>query len=195
MAELVLDGLTANSWITLDEANIILQTVRDPLIEADFQFDSADIPYLIEAAYTIGSLWAFNGFLAHPTQRLAWPRREVRIETGNFCGNWGDWPQANGWCEWNPDIAYHIQYQNPGYSRWTYLDSNTVPAEIKEAQALLAALMKKNVKLLSDTENNVSQLQLGNLQTTPKNAQYQIGSVKMRCDRWGVFIGHDILGN
>lgn len=181
-------GTKANSWVSLDDANLILLEVYSPDIPAGFQLTPDHIPQLIEAARTISALWSFPGTRAEPLQTLAWPRKCVPVPSERPKGNWFSttYPHLDP-----ADEAYvhFLAYEAPGFLATTIYPETEIPDEVKEAQAILAALFVQGVTVWEDNKGDNTQVQIDTLKIDNVNAVSRIMIVKERLARWGKFIG------
>lgn len=193
--ELRTTGTNANTWVDLDEANLtILEIPRECYgyepedVFDTFQFETDDIPYLIEAARQISTNWSYAGSKTEPRQRLAWPRRGVQLEgqTGGMAWFNRYFPNLSD------DVApyvLHLHFDTPGLSRFSELPSDEIPAEIKEAQVILAALNKNGVTLWEDNKGDQTTFSLGSISGDNINAVGRANAVTQRVGQWGRWIG------
>lgn len=192
-------GIKANSWIDLDDANLILMDIYHPDLwikdeskptdlGSPFQLEPDHLPHLVEAARTISALWQFPGQRTEALQTLAWPRKCVRVP--------GARPGANWFSETYPGLdpsqeayARFLAFDAPGFLADTIYPTDAIPGEVKEAQAILAALFVQGVTVWEDNKGDNTNVQLGSIKIDNVNAVSRIMIVKERLARWGKFIG------
>lgn len=181
-------GTKANSWVSLDDANLILLEVYSPDIPAGFQLNTEHIPQLIEAAKAISNLWSFPGTRVEALQTLAWPRKDVSIPSERPRSNWfsTNYPHLDPADE---AYVYFLAYEAPGFLSSTIYPADQIPDEVKEAQAILAALFVQGVTVWEDNKGDNTQVQIDTLKIDNVNAVSRIMIVKERLARWGKFIG------
>lgn len=184
--ELNTTGPDANSFITLDEANIIISETAHPSIPSGFQLSTEQLPELLEAARKV-NLWAFRGERTHTYQRLAWPRSGYSIPGKAPGPNWlADYPHID---PSSADLAYFVHFESPGLSSFTLLPDDFIPQEVKEAQAIIAALAVNGVTIWQDNKYDSSTVQLGPIKIDPVNTVAKADIVFERLGRWGTFAG------
>ena len=181
-------GIKASSWIDLDTANLILLDIYHPDIPAEFQLEPDHIPQLLEAARSISALWQFGGQRTDALQTLAWPRKLVRVP--------GVRPGPNWFSETYPCLdpdqetfARFLAFDAPGFLSDNAYPEDSIPDEVKEAQAILAALFVQGITVWEDNKGDNTNVQLGSLKIDNVNAVSRIMIVRERLARWGKFIG------
>lgn len=187
-AEIILDGLQANSWVSLTDANIILAGSYHPVFGAGFQLEASHIPHLLTAARMIGDNWWFKGSAVAEEQLLAWPRKDVPKPSKALSPATIDahFPYLT---DEQRALAYEIHLWNPGLLSPETLPEGT-PADVKRAQAYLAAFLVKGVTLWDDTKYNADKVKLGSIELTgTKNAVAKADIVFQALAKLGTFKG------
>lgn len=193
--ELITTGTEANSWVSLSEANIILLEVPAAFYGYDgddeFQFETDDIKWLVEAHRQITANFHFRGRKADARQRLAWPRKGFMIEQMGCPSDWFEtyFPNLPA-----SHAAYTIalHWDTPGLSRYEELADDEIPADLKEAAVILAALLKNGGSLHSDNKGDATTYSLGGISGDNINAVAQAEAVFQRVGQWGAYIGKNL---
>lgn len=190
-ALVVTSGPGQNSYITIDEANLLFLTLAPSFLGGDAaQFDYTDTRFLLEAARDLDALWSFKGVPANNSQNMAWPR--MYVEKPGF-----EMPGEPGWSAPYSDsdaLQFKIDFLTPGRSVVPLLDHLTVPRAIKEAQALIALLRKLGKTLVGDNQGDSKGLQLDTgFKIDYVNAIKDSADIHRLLAGLGVFIGDRIL--
>lgn len=193
--ELLTTGANANSWVTLSQANIILLEVPASFYgyegTDEFQFESEDIKWLVEAHRQISSNWTFRGRKVDPRQRLAFPRTGFMIESAGCAGDWFEtnFPHLPA-----SHAAYTIalHWDTPGLSAYEELDNDEIPTDLKEAAVILAALLKNGGSLYEDNKGDSTAYSLGGISGDNINAKATAEAVFQRVGQWGAYIGKNL---
>lgn len=184
-ALVVTTGPEQNSYITVDEANLLMLTLAPSFAPDPEQFADSDARFIIEAARDLDSLWDFSGIPTQNAQNMAWPRMYVTK------------PGFQMPCEplgGDAFLQFKIDYLTPGRSAVPYLDQTTVPRAIKEAQALLALLRKMNKTLVGDNQGDTKGLQLDSgFKIAYVNEVRDSADIHRLLSGLGVFIGDHVL--
>lgn len=186
--ELRLTGTNANSWVSLDDANIILMDVPASSYGGTVvEFKADDIPFILESHRQISTLWRFSGKRMDARQRLAFPRIGFMLETGSPTSTWfaDTYPHLDD--SWEP-LANHIAW-DLGQARYSELANDEIPEDIKEAAVILAALHKNGLSLFEDNKGDSTTYGLGPLSGDNINATAVAGAVFQRMARWGAWQG------
>lgn len=192
--ELRKTGDNINSWVSLDDCNVIIVEVPNSAIAYEpaavgdtFEFDSDDIPYILEAQRQLSALYYFKGARTDPFQKLAWPRVGFVLEQRNPTATWfaDSYPHVDNSYA---DLAYHRTFEM-GIGRDTELASDVVPSDVKEAAVILAALLKNSVTIYEDNKGDSTSYSLGPISGDNINAVARSYAVRERLGRWGVWQG------
>ena len=191
---LELTGPSANSWQTIPQANQFLVDFAHPLLGVSPELGSGDGPYLIEAAREISRMWTWKGQPIDPLQPLAWPRKGVVLEQRKPGPDWfaRTYPHLDDSAE---EFARFVMLESPGLlATPEYLPESTIPKEVLEAQAILAAFKVRNITLWQDSAFNATEVKLDGVGTIkPTNTVAAADAVFMRLARWGAFKGASIV--
>lgn len=196
--ELITTGPSQNTWVDLDDANLMIIEVPassygyEPEDEYDtFQFEPEDIAYLLESAKQISRNWTYDGAKTNPRQRLAWPRKGFQIDGTAGDAGWfsRNFPNLDESSEW---YVRALHFDVPGLSRYEELASDEVPEDIREAQVILAAILKNGGTLFEDNKGDETSYSLGGISGNNINAVAKAQAVFERMSPWGVFIGGTI---
>lgn len=185
-------GPNQNSYITIDEANLLFLTLAPSFVDDHemAQLDHVDTRYLIEAARDLDTLWSFKGVPTDNAQNMAWPRRYVDKPGFEMRGE-------SGWsAPWDYEAAlqFKIDYLTPGRSAIPVLDHTAVPQQIKEAQALIALLRKLGKNLVGDNQGDAKGLQLDTgFKVDYVNALRDSADIHRLLAGLGLFIGDSLL--
>ena len=188
MVDVITTGENQNSYITFEEANALLLGMVASFFELGDQLDEGDEAYLLEAASDLDCLWRWSGRPTDNQQALAWPRKDVAKPGFKI-------PAEPGWnTPYDPAawLQYKIMYLD-GTQNVPMIDSATVPKAIKEAQALIAMLRKKEGNLIGDTNDDTLGDVIGPLRTGYVNAVRKASEVHKRTSQFGNFIGDGLL--
>lgn len=187
---IITSGPGQNSYVTLEEANILLLQVRASFMEPNDQLHATDEDVLLEAAQDLETMWEWQGVQTDPNQDMAWPRKYV-VKPGFR------YPPAPGWhASWDHDAAlqFKINFLIGANSAIPFLDENTVPHQIKVAQALLALLRDKGKNLIGDTRGDDKGMQLDTgFKVDYVNAPYESADIRKRVAALGTFIGDPMI--
>lgn len=190
-ALVVTSGPNQNSYITIDEANLLFLTLAPSFLGTDTaQLDETDTRYLLEAARDLDSLWSFKGAPTSNAQNLAWPR--MYVDKPGF-----EMPGEPGWStpySLVDALQFKIDYLTPGRSAIPLIDHTTVPRQIREAQALIALLRKLGKNLVGDNQGDAKGLQLDSgFKIDYVNALRDSADIHRLLSGLGVFIGDRLL--
>jgi hypothetical protein len=182
-------GDDQNSYITLSEANALLLTMKASFMDLGEQLEEGDEAYLIESANDLEALWRWSGHPTENTQAMAWPRKFVRKP------GWVQ-PCEPGWrtpydaAEW---MQYKVDYLSGSNVAAQFLPDDEVPRGIKEAQALIALLRKKDGNLIGDDQGDAQGTQLGPMRISYVNAVRESADIHKRTGQLGLFIGDGLM--
>lgn len=190
MSIIITSGPDQNSYIDLETANQRLLACAASFCPIGTQLSPGDEAYLVEACTDMETLWDYMGIPTLNDQALAWPRRYV-IKPGF------QMPMEPGWnTPYDPVafIQFKIDYLTPGRSSVPYVDDETIPVRIQEAQALLAVLRKQGGNLVGDDQGNDqgAQYDVG-LRIAYVNAVRESADIHKRMSGYAVWIGEGIL--
>lgn len=187
---LEITGPAANSWQTIPQANQFLVDFAHPLLGVGPELALDDGPYLIEAAKEISRMWTWKGQPVDLLQTLAWPRKGVSLEPKKAGPDWfaHTYPHLDPSAE---EYARFIMFESPGLlATPEFLPESTIPGDVLEAQAILAAFKVKGITLWQDNAFNASEVRLDGVGTVkPANMVAAADAVFMRLSRWGSFKG------
>ncbi|KQN09077.1 DnaT-like ssDNA-binding protein [Sphingomonas sp. Leaf28] len=185
-ALVVTDGPDQNSYITIDEANLLFLTLAPSFLGDDTaQLNDTDVRFLIEAGRDLDALWSFKGQPTSNAQNMAWPR--IYVEKPGF-----EVPAEP--MDGDAFLQFKIDYLTAGRTIIPYLDHLTVPRPIKEAQALLALLRKLGKNPVGDNQGDAKGLQLDSgFKVDYVNALRDSADIHRLLSGLGVFIGDRLL--
>lgn len=192
--ELRTTGDDINSWVEFDECIALIAEVPndaigfDPADEDDaFEFESEDIPLILESQRQISALYYFKGERTDPMQKLAWPRTGYVLGRNTPSLTWFADAAPHLDASW-ADLAYHVHYEL-GNRRNVELASDVVPQDIKEAAVILAALRKNGYSAYEDNKGDQTSYSLGPISGDNINAVARAYAVRERMARWGLWQG------
>lgn len=183
-AEIITTGTGQNSYISLSEANSILLTVQASFFEPGSDLVEDDTPYLLEAFRDLQRYWDWKGAPATAEQVGMWPRKYVQKPGWQVPGEPGWSEPWTGPLDW---IAYKMRYLDGGVGAAVYIPSDTVPLDIKEAQALIAMLRKSGGNLVGDNQGDLQGTQLGKVKISYVNAIRESADIHKRTAHYGRF--------
>lgn len=192
--EVITRGPGQNSYVTVEEANILLLSMDASFIDDDTPrqlVGDLDTARLLEAAQDLDTLWRWSGQVTDPAQELAWPRRFV-TKPGFERDRDPLW--ANQW-DYGAAISYKYDFQMPGGPNAVpYLPSDAVPRQVKQAQAMIALLRKVGGNLVGDDKGDDygNQLDSG-FKVAYVNAIRDASDIHKRLAGLGWFIGDPLL--
>ncbi|OJY60932.1 MAG: hypothetical protein BGP16_00905 [Sphingobium sp. 66-54] len=184
-------GEGQNSYITLSEANAILMTTQTSFFEVGDQFETGEEAYLIEAFRDLERLWDWAGQPATMDQSAQWPRKYVPKPGWQVPGEPGWSVPENNAFEW---IAYKERYLTGGVQSASFISADTVPLDIKEAQALIAMLRKSGSNLVEDNQGGFQGTQLGKIKLSYVNAVRESADIHKRTGHFGRFKAGLLMG-
>lgn len=183
-AEIITTGTTQNSYITLSEANALLMTIQAPFYEVGDQLSEADTPYLLESFRDLERNWDWTGQPTADEQAAQWPRKYVKKPGWQVPGEPGWSVPENGVYDF---LAYKMRYLSGETTSASYIPSDAIPLDIKEAQALIAMLRKSGGNLVGDNQGDLQGTQIGKIKLSYVNAIRESADIHKRTGQYGRF--------